>query len=134
MITPILRVQDVDRSLAFYTRALGFEGQGGLPGEDGQTVLAEATLGDARILISRRCERLMSACELYITLPDEVDLERFYQTLKRRAVCIVDELHDELWGDRAFTVVDLDANRLIFAQVKRYAALIPERRVLAAGA
>lgn len=133
MITPILRVQDVDRSLAFYTRALGFEGQGGLPGEDGRTVMAEARLGDARILISRRCERLPRAAELYITLPEEIDLERFYETLKSRAVCILDELHDELWGDCAFTVVDLDANKLIFAQVKRYAALIPERRVIAAG-
>lgn len=134
MITPILRVRDVDRSLAFYTRALGFEGQGGLPGEDGQTVVAEATLGDARIIISRRCDRLTGASELYITLPDEIDLERFYETLKKRAVCILDELHDELWGDRAFTVVDLDANRLIFAQMKRYAALIPERTALAESA
>ena len=131
MITPILRVQDVDRSLAFYTRALGFEGHGGLPGADGETALAEAMIGDARIIISRRCDRLMSAAELYITLPESIDLEKFYHTLKKRAVCIIDDLHDELWGDRAFTVVDLDANRLIFAQVKRYAALIPEPKVLA---
>ncbi len=130
MITPVLRVHDVDRSLAFYTRALGFEGQGGLPGEDGRTVLAEATLGDARIIISRRCDRLVGACELYITLPDQMDLERFYHTLKQRAVCILEDLHDEVWGDRAFTVIDLDANKLIFAQMKRYSALA-ERDTLA---
>ena len=125
MITPVLRVHDIDLSLSFYTRVLGFEGEGGLPGLDGRTVCAEAYLGEARVLFSRR-ERYPSGAELYITLPERIELDRFYASLKARAVCIIDDMHHELWGDRAFTILDLDGNRLTFAQAVRYPAHVPE--------
>ncbi|MEP7290857.1 MAG: VOC family protein [Chloroflexota bacterium] len=125
MITPVLRVHDVDLSMAFYTRVLGFEGQGGLPGLDGRTLCAEAWLGDARILFSRK-ERHPCGAELYITLPEKLDFERFYASLKARAVCVIDDLHIELWGDHAFTIIDLDGNRLTFAQPLRFPVHIPK--------
>lgn len=127
MITPILRVRDVELSLRFYTQVLGFEGEGGLPGLDGRTVFAEATLDEARVMLVARSERGIGAAELYVELPARFDLERFYNSLKARAVCVIDDLHEELWGDRAFTIIDPDANRLTFAQAVRYPALIPER-------
>ena len=125
MITPVLRVHDIDLSLSFYTRVLGFTGEGGLPGLDGRTVFAEAYFGDARILFNRRA-RTPSGAELYINLPERIDLDRFYASLKARAVCIIDDLHDELWGDRAFTILDLDGNRLTFAQAVRYPVPAPQ--------
>lgn len=127
MITPILRVHDIDLSVAFYTRVLGFEGFGGLPGADGKTAYAEVYLGDARIMLTRRCDPapLMGGGALYIDLPETLDLERFYDHLRDREVCFVDGLHDELFGDRAFTIIDLDGNRLTFAQPVRYAPALP---------
>lgn len=126
MITPVLRVRDIDVSLAFYTRILGFQEQARLPGLDGSTAYAEAYLGDGRIMFSRRCDPLLftSGVELYLVLPDERDLEQFYANLKAREVCIVDGLHAELWGDRAFSIIDLDGNRLTFAQAMHYPATI----------
>jgi uncharacterized glyoxalase superfamily protein PhnB len=126
MITPILRVRDVDLSLRFYTQVLGFEGEGGLPGLDGRAVLAEARLDEARVMLVARDDRRVGGAELYIQLPTRIDLERFYERLKARTVCVIDDLHDELWGDRAFTIIDPDAHRLTFAQAVRYPALIPE--------
>ena len=72
MITPVLRVHDIDLSLTFYRQILGFSGEGGLPGSDGKTAYAEAHLGDAHIMFSRRCDAAPLTCgvELYLTLPE----------------------------------------------------------------
>lgn len=131
MFTPVLRVRDVEQSLAFYTRVLGFQGEGGLPGLDGKTIFGEAWLGDARIMLARRAGESSlfpaAACgvELYLTLPDTLEIQQFYAALKARQVSIVEDLHDELWGDRAFTIADPDGYRLIIAQPIRYAASVP---------
>lgn len=128
MITPILRVFDIDLSLAFYTSVLGFRGEGGLPGLDGKTVYAEAYLGDGRIMFSQRrdCVPLTCGAELYLTLPDSRDLDDFYAYLVAREVCIVERIHAELVGDRAFTIIDLDGNHLTFAQPLRYPIPLPQ--------
>ncbi|MFN8562454.1 MAG: VOC family protein [Anaerolineae bacterium] len=130
MITPILRVLDIDLSLAFYTRVLGFRGEGGLPGLDGKTAYAEAYLGDARVMFarpapSRSGDTRVGGVELYLVLPESRDLDAFYTHLIAREVCIVEPMHAELWGDRAFTVRDLDGNRLTFAQPMRYPVALP---------
>ena len=126
MITPVLRVRDIDLSMAFYTRVLGFEAEGGLPGLDGRTVYAEAYLGDSRIMFSRRCggAPLINGVELYVTLPTHLDIEQFYSHLKNREVAIVEDMRQELWGDCAFTIIDLDGNRLTFAQAVQYPVCI----------
>ncbi len=116
MITPVLHVCDVDLSLAFYTRVLCFEGQGGLPGIDGTTVYAEAYLGEARVIFVRAAHCAVGCADLYLTLPESADIDRFYAMLQAHEVAIDDPLHEEIWGDCAFTISDLDGNRLTFAQ------------------
>jgi uncharacterized glyoxalase superfamily protein PhnB len=131
MFTPVLRVRDVELSLGFYTHVLGFEGEGGLPGMDGKPVYAEATLGDAKIMLARRASGsgIFAAnsfgIDLYLTLPDRVDIEQYYAQLKAREITIVEDMHEELWGDHAFTITDPDGYRLIIAQPIRYAARLP---------
>ena len=123
MITPVLRVHDVDLSLRFYTHVLGFKGEGGLPGIDGKSVYAEAYLGDARVMFARRPPVSIGnicAAELYIQLNTGID--ELYRRLRAREVPICHDLHEEIWGDQAFTIVDLDGNRISFAQRITYAA------------
>ncbi len=127
MIKPILRVFDVQASLDFYTRLLGFVGQNGLPGLDGKPIYAEAYLGDAQIVFSprpsvRRIGEGSATIELYVEIPDDVDFEQFYAFLCRRGVYVVEEMREELWGDRVFTVLDPDCNRVMLAQRIRRAA------------
>ena len=122
MITPVLRVRDVERSLRFYTHLLGFTGEGGLPGTDGKVAAAEAYLGDARVLFARRASlSTLTVCrsELYITLNDGID--ELYRRLRTHDVHLCTEMHEELWGERAFTITDPDGNRVTFAQAIQYA-------------
>lgn len=120
---PILRVMDIELSLAFYTRVLGFEG-GGLPSDDGCLAYAEASLGESRLAFIRSegCNRFAAnpcGIDLYITLPETMRLEGLHRRLAERGQ-VVSDLRDGLWGDRAFSLVDLDGNRLVFAQAVRY--------------
>jgi catechol 2,3-dioxygenase-like lactoylglutathione lyase family enzyme len=123
MITPVLRVRDVDLSLRFYTQILGFKGEGGLPGFDGRTVYAEAYLGESKIIFTRIRSALPSHAELYIHLPEGIDIGWFYGYLRAREVPICEDMREELWGDQAFTITDFDGVRLTFAQPVRRAAL-----------
>lgn len=126
MITPILRVHDIDLSLMFYLHILGFEGSGGLPGTDGKAAYGEVYMGDARIMFTRRCTRAqaLTGVELYLDLPANIDIEGLYTRLKAQEVYFVEDMHPELWGDRAFTVLDLDGNKLTFAQAVKYPARV----------
>jgi uncharacterized glyoxalase superfamily protein PhnB len=134
MFTPVLTVRDVDLSLAFYTRVLGFQGEGGLPGIDGIPVYAEAYFGETKIVFTRHINNknasFVDACgiELYFTLPETLDICQYYAMLKAREVNIIEDLRDEFWGDRAFTIADLDGYRLTIAQPKRYAVALPFRK------
>lgn len=129
MITPVLRVRDVDLSLRFYTQVLGFRGEGGLPGVDGKSVYAEVYLGDARLMLARRAGVTVCRAELYINLT--AGIEDLYQRLRAREVPLRDDLHEEIWGDLAFTVTDLEGNQLTFAQAISYAAQAAELRQIA---
>lgn len=129
MITPVLRVRDVDLSLRFYTQVLGFRGEGGLPGVDGKSVYAEVYLGDARLMLARRAGVTVCRAELYINLT--AGIEDLYQRLRAREVPLRDDLHEEIWGDLAFTVTDLEGNQLTFAQAINYAAQAAELRQIA---
>ncbi|MBI1259023.1 MAG: hypothetical protein GC204_16255 [Chloroflexi bacterium] len=73
-------------------------------------------------MFSRRSDTAPLICgvELYLTLPDTIDIEIFYAMLKAREVYFIADMHHELWGDCAFTIIDLDGNRLTFAQAWRY--------------
>ena len=50
------------------------------------------------------------------------DLAAILTSLKAREVYFIADMHRELWGDCAFTIIDLDGNRLTFAQAQRYPA------------
>ena len=131
MFAPVLHVRDVDLSLAFYTRVLGFEGMDGLPGADGKTTYAEAYLGEVKIMFLRRSpencvfSNHTSGIDLYLTLPETFDIHRYRDSLRAREVNIVEDLHDELWGDCAFTIADLDGYHLIISQPTRYSVSVP---------
>lgn len=131
MFTPVLHVRDVDLSLAFYTRVLGFQGEGGLPGVDGKVIYAEAYLGDAKIMFRRRtpANPVLTAntrgVDIYLTLPKTFDLHQYHAMLKAREVNMIEDLHDELWGDHAFTIADLDGYHLIISQPVQYAVNLP---------
>jgi lactoylglutathione lyase len=125
MIKPILRVFDVETSLAFYTRLLGFNGEAGLPGEDDKPIYAEAYLGEAQIIFSQRANGRRfgeGGIELYVEMPEDLDFDHLYSRLWENGVFVVEDMREEVWGDRVFTILDPDCNRVVVAQRIRRAA------------
>ena len=128
MISPVLNVRDVESSVAFYTRMLGFCGDGGLPGVDGATVFAEVMLDDMQVMFVRGDSAGAAGVELYIRLPERMDIRALYKRAKGQGVKIAREISPEFWGERVFSVFDPDGYKLTFAQKVRHARRAPTAR------
>jgi PhnB protein len=124
MLTPILAVADIEASIAFYTRALGFEYGYSMADENGNTSLASVQLGDSEILFGV-LETLVApefhgvrgiGVQIYIELPDDIDIDALYQQALAYGATITEEITDRAWGDRSFTLTDPDGYNLMLAQ------------------
>ena len=54
--------------------------------------------------------------QIYINLPESVRIETIYEIAKARGAKITRALETREWGEKAFTVDDLDGYDLMFAQ------------------
>ena len=110
MIMPILAVKDVDASIAFYTRQLGFKNDFTLPGNDGQNAFAGVSMGSAAFGLSRVAdlEHRGHGVAFMVYVPQETDLDAYYADVQSRHTKIVEAIQTQYWGDRNFTVHDPD--------------------------
>lgn len=114
---PQLYVRDLDVSVDYYTRVLGFSVafMYGDPPFYGQVHRDGARLNLRHLDVHpidptlRDAEQLLTAS---IVLDDANQLFREYQ---RSGALIVQPLQDEAWGATTFVVADPDGNRLLFA-------------------
>ena len=53
---------------------------------------------------------------LYITVDDDVDIDAFYARVRERGATVTQEIADQFWGHRHFTIVDPDGYSLSFAK------------------
>lgn len=114
---PQLYVRDLDVSVDYYTRVLGFSVafMYGDPPFYGQVHRDGARLNLRHLDVHpidptlRDAEQLLTAS---IVLDDADQLFREYQ---RSGALIVQPLQDEAWGATTFVVADPDGNRLLFA-------------------
>ncbi len=121
MIFPTLSIRDLDKSLNFYTQLLEFNLDFSLPGADGTTAFARVSLGRARLGLTRvrNTDFDSSAVGFMVYLPDDYDLERYYETVQARGTIIVEPLQDRYWGDRNFVVRDPDGYALAMSKPER---------------
>ncbi|RIH74833.1 Glyoxalase/Bleomycin resistance protein/Dioxygenase superfamily protein [Calidithermus terrae] len=110
MIAPILAVNDVDASVAFYTRKLGFKHDFSFDGPDGKSAFAFVSLGQCSIGLSRAqgLEARGQGVVLMAYVPQDFDLEAYYADVQAKGVAVVEPLQEQYWGDRSFTVHDPD--------------------------
>jgi uncharacterized glyoxalase superfamily protein PhnB len=113
MIMPILNVKDVDASIAFYEK-LGFTKQMAMDGPDGVNAFAIITLGQANLALGRRPDdtRDRDVADFMVYLPEGGDLDGLYAAAKSRGIQIDEDIKTQYWGDRTFTVFDLDGYRI----------------------
>lgn len=122
MIIPVLAVQDVDASVAFYTTKLGFETLYVIAGAGDKSGFAAVKLGDQNQLAFEAIDAtppVGNGVVLMIYPPEEVNLDQFYSDVQNRGVVMSEPLHDAYWGDRTFTVNDPDGYVLMFAATVR---------------
>jgi PhnB protein len=123
MIAPVLAVKDVDASVAFYTEKLGFLKMFMMEGLDGKNSFAFVSMGEqAQIGLDAQPapQPVGNGVVFMIYVPKEVDIDTLYADVQRHGVTIEQPLRDEYWGDRTFSVKDLDGYYLQFATVVNY--------------
>ncbi|MCC7451388.1 MAG: VOC family protein [Anaerolineae bacterium] len=118
MVVPILSVQDVDASVDFYVKQLGFERLFVMAGSDGRNAMGWVKMGDAQfgLMLSGDTGSKGNGVDLWINLPKEGSIDQLYTDVQRRGATIAEPIKDHYWGDRAFTVHDPDGYVLTFAQ------------------
>ena len=126
MLSPTLLVEDIAKSVEFYTKTLGFEEVGTLPGPDGTLVYASVKWRDVSIMFGQASwlpvaalPHLGTGVDFYILGTAEDDIDRYYQMLQQAGVNIVKEIEDQFWGDRTFSIKDPDGYQLTFAKTIR---------------
>lgn len=120
MITPMLSVQDVDASVDYYVKKLGFERVFVMTGPDGKNAMGWVKMGDAQfgLMLSDDAGngKRGVGVDLWINLPKEDNIDQLYADVQARGAAIAEPIKDHYWGDRAFTVHDPDGYVLTFGQ------------------
>ena len=123
-LQPILWVSDIERSVDFYTEKLGFDLGFAMTGDGGRMLHASVVNGDVTLMLGYKDEAntpvegrgLGGGAELY-TMMDGVD--DYYARVRGAGTAFTQELTDQYWGDRTFTVTDPDGYVLTFAETVR---------------
>ena len=130
-LQPILWVSSIEQSVDFYRDKLGFDLGFAMTGDGGRLVHASVTNGSVTLMLGYKDganipvegRRLGGGAELY-TYADDVD--GYYERVRRAGTALTQEITDQYWGDRTFTVTDPDGYVLTFAQtVREFAPDLP---------
>jgi uncharacterized glyoxalase superfamily protein PhnB len=128
-IAPSIRVKDIQKSLDFYTKTLGFQTSDQLTRKDGR--IAHASVGfDSPLLMLSPVEyvrtqqtkedlaknKLGIGVEFHIGMNGSKKLDEFFTEVKARGVTVINEPKTEFWGERIFTIRDPDGYALTFSE------------------
>jgi uncharacterized glyoxalase superfamily protein PhnB len=120
-----LACESVPKAIEYYTQKLGFELAWAMPPNDkGETEFACVKLADAEILLGvtegfvedADLDKRGTGIQIYINLPLSVGIVSLYEAAQTRGATITRELETREWGERAFTVDDVDGYDLMFTQ------------------
>lgn len=118
MLAPVLLVESIEAALSFYKDKLGFEELFSMPGPEGKLIHGHIKMGDANFMLGL-AEKMPAepgaGVGFYIDV-GEADIDNLYKTVKGKGVTVVDEIQDQFWGDRTFSVTDLYGYRLTFSK------------------
>jgi uncharacterized glyoxalase superfamily protein PhnB len=120
-VTPYLLYNDVDAALDRLVKAFGFEERVRMPGPDGKANHAEATIGDAYVMLGnpggdyRNPAALGGATQLVYVYVDDVDAH-FERARGADGVEIIREPADQFYGDRTYGARDAEGHEWSFAQ------------------
>lgn len=116
-VLPVMPSADVAAALDFYINTLGFTEVFRQPDEAGTLVNARVTFAGGQLMFNLNPE-LVSQCGggvyFWFRLPDDHDIDAMYERLTAAGVTVIDEIADQFWGDRSFTIIDHAGFHLAF--------------------
>jgi uncharacterized glyoxalase superfamily protein PhnB len=131
-ITPILYTNDVDATVRYYTN-LGFKLEFGITDAQGKGSMA---------MMMTPCEQGRFMVEydkdfkttghhpilLYANVPGEMNIDEIYTMMKDKGVKVVEGLETQWWGDRNFTMEDINGHRwTVSKEVTKFEpSMVPE--------
>jgi PhnB protein len=128
-ISPSIKVKDIQKSLDFYTKNLGFRSSDTLTRKDGKIAHVCVGFDSATLMLSSiendpttqskqdlGTTKLGVGVEFYIEMSPAKKIEAFFSEVKGRGVTIMNVPKTEIWGDKTFCLTDPDGYSLKFAQ------------------
>jgi uncharacterized glyoxalase superfamily protein PhnB len=120
-ITPYLLYEDVDAALDWLSKAFGFHETLRLQGDAGYVNHAEMDVGDGSSIYLgdpgdhyRNPKQLgASTCLVYVYV---TDVDAHHSRATEAGAKLIDELHDEEYGDRRYGAEDPEGHQWFFAQ------------------
>ena len=116
-VLPVMPSEDVLASLDFYTNTLGFTEIFRQPTENGELVNAQVTFAGGQLMFNLNPQSAVQrggGVYFWFRLSDEDDIDAMYERLVDRGVTVIDEIADQYWGDRSFTILDHAGFHLAF--------------------
>jgi len=128
-IAPCIRVKDMQKSLDFYTKTLGFQATNKLTRKDGRIVHASVGFDSPMLMLSPveyvqtpqtkeelTKNKLGVGVEFSFGMNGSKKLDTFFTEIKGKGITVINEPKTEFWGDRQFTVKDPDGYALTFSE------------------
>ena len=111
IVMPIVAVKEIEPVLDFWTEQLGFTANVVVRDEEsGKVVHAGAQFGDAPMMISLAGDDNVAASAgigLVLYLYTDDDIDAYYERVRGQpGVTVTQEIADQYWGDRCFTIED----------------------------
>ncbi|WAI00159.1 VOC family protein [Methanogenium organophilum] len=121
ILSPLLAARNMKKTIEFYTKSLGFEMGMLFPNVD-QPEYADLSKDGMVLMFIPAEEHGINATEkfgtgviLYMNIDGDID--EYYQELKENNVNITEDIKDEPYGVRDFTIEDTDGYHLAFTKV-----------------
>jgi uncharacterized glyoxalase superfamily protein PhnB len=139
-IAPCIKVRDMQKSLDFYTKVLGFMTMDKLTRKNGKIAHASVGMDSPAIMFSpidsvrtpqtkldMKENKLGVGVRFHFTMTGTRKLDEYCSELKGKGIKIMKEPKTEFWGDRTFMVEDPDGYALTFSE--HVQDVSPEARV-----
>jgi uncharacterized glyoxalase superfamily protein PhnB len=111
---PVINVENVEASVAYYRDKLGFEMSWDTKNDDGQVVMAGLSRANAELFIDSRCKKTNFGLRLMIEIDPTDRLNELHEEFISRGAQILQPPTMQDWGWTVMTVTDLDGNMLDF--------------------
>jgi uncharacterized glyoxalase superfamily protein PhnB len=127
-LAPVLIVDAVEPSIAFWTTKLGFTAENQVPGPDGKLIFASVKKGAVEIMYQTRASAVADnptiatelngrSVGLFITVPTLADLDAIEQ--RAAGAPVVKPRHDTFYGTTEFYIREPGGNIVGFAAPKK---------------